>query len=201
MTRRDRQACAALAAVGLSLMPVCAWGADGAPSWRPIYDIVMMWVNFAILAALLWKYLRPLARKFLQEYRNSLTEDFEALTRKKQEAQAQLHAFRSEMEGRRQQLEVLQQRILDQGQAERQEAIDSARLEAQRMLDSTQLRIANRIRKARETLKAEIIDRAAELALVELPRHVTPELEARRLERFLDAIRPDVRRRKAGRSR
>ena len=179
---------ASLAAGGAALAPACAWAVDAVPGWRPTYDLVMMWVNFAILAALLWRYLRPLIAKFLEEYRSSLVEDYEDLTRKKQAAQNQLQTFQAEMAGRRRQLEVLQQRILDQGEKERQAAVASARHEAQRMLESTQLRMANRIRRARDKLKAEIVDQAAELALTELPRLVTPEIEARRLDRYLDAI-------------
>jgi len=179
----------ALAAAGPALAPACAWAASAVPEWRPTYDLVMMWVNFAILSALLWRYLRPLIARFLKEYRTSLTEDYEELTRKKQQAQNQLQTFRDEMASRRQQLAVQRQRILDHGEAERQAAVASARHEAQRMLESTQLRIANRIRRAREKLKAEIVDQAAQLALTELPRLITPEIEARRLDHYLDAIR------------
>lgn len=169
-------------------MPARAVAAEASGQWRSTYDTVMMWVNFFILVALLVKFLRKPLKKFLRDYRDGLARELERLEADKEKAEAAVRSFRETLDERKQKMELLHQRIVAQGEQERQELIEDARRQSALMLNNARSRAENRLREAGETLKGEMIDAAVAQAIAELPDHLAPEDKARWVDRFIDDI-------------
>lgn len=177
----------ALVMVGILFCgPAAALGAE--PDWRPLYDLVMMWVNFVILVAILVKFLHRPLRAFLEERRDIVRETLERLESDKRGIEAEIDALQQSLEERRRRAEALHQRIVDRGRSERRELVAGARQEAHRRLAKARQQIEARQREAWQTLRNDIVDAAVDRAMTELPRHVTPESQKALVDLFLKSI-------------
>jgi F-type H+-transporting ATPase subunit b len=176
----------ALAGVmGDLLQAPAALAADG---WRPTYDIIMMWVNFAILATVLFKLLRQPLRNFLTAQRDAVKNTLEKLESEKGRIEDEIQSLRVTLEDRQQRAANLHERLVAQGEEERRELIAEARQEAERRLLKARQLIEAHHREACRKLRDEIIDTAVHHALTELPKHITPEVEQVLANRFLRSI-------------
>lgn len=187
-SRRNRLAVAALLCGAWLWCPEQTLAAGTGADWRPIYDTVMLWVNFVILAALLIKFLRRPLAKFFNDQRDSVQGALEALESEKNRMAAEITSLEASMEDRKSKAADLKRRIVAQGEDERREAIEAARQEAQRRLAKARQQIEARQRDAWRTLRNEMIDAAVSKAMAIMPRHVTPEVEQALTEQFLKSI-------------
>ena len=175
--------------LGASLVfPLQALAADTGGGWRSTYDVVMMWVNFVILVALLVKFLRKPLGRFLTSQRDAIKKAFDDLEAEKARISNDIQALRESMEARRQKAEERHRRIVEQARRERRDIIETAREEAQRRIAKARQQIDARHREARTKLRNEIIDAAVAKAMRELPRQVTPEEEQAWVNMFLKSI-------------
>lgn len=180
--------------LGASLaFPLQALAADGGGDWRSTYDVVMLWVNFVILTALLVKFLRKPLGRFLTSQRDAIKKTFDDLDIEKNRISEDIQALRDSMEARRQKAEERHRRIVEQARRERRDIIASARQEAQRRLTKARQQVDARHREACTRLRNEIIDAAVAKAMSELPRKVTPEEEQAWVTLFLESITPSKR--------
>lgn len=175
---------------GLHLSAAGSWAAEGEASWRATYDLVMMWVNFAILAFLLVKYARtPLLNLLKGEADKAAAGLTQAHANKERVAQ-QVEDTLKALENARERTRDIQEKILAEGARQRQRIIDSAEHESRLLLDRTRQKIDTQIVEARLRIRSELIDRAVALALERLPAEITPEEQARLVERFVRDTRP-----------
>ena len=177
---------------GLAAVPctaVFSWAAEGQSSWRATYDLVMLWVNFGILAFLIVKYARaPLLNLLKGEADKTASGLLEAQAGKEatdQKVQETLQA----LENARERLRGVQEKIIGEGERQRQLIIDSARHESELLLQRTRQKIDSQIYEAQLRLKSELIDRAVELAMERLPAAITPEDQLRLVDRFIQKAR------------
>ncbi len=158
--------------------------ADNSGDWRPLFDLVMRWVNFLILAFLLIKFSRAPIKKFLEGKKQDIAEVIGGLEDEKEEMLRQIEASKKQLEDNRERLSALKERIVDQGKKTRQEIIESAERESKLMLTSARLKIDNQITEARQLLKSELVDAAITLAAQLLPEKITEEDN----QKFIDAF-------------
>lgn len=169
-------------------VPLQALAANGDTGWRSTYDVVMMWVNFAILVALLVKFLRKPLGRFLSSQRDAIKKTFDELEGEKKRIAEDIRTLRETVETRRQNAEDRHRRLLEQARQERQDIIAIARDEAQRRLTKARQNIDARHREAYHKLRNEIIDAAVAKVMTALPDHMTAELEQDLTDRFLSSI-------------
>jgi len=175
-----------LAAVGWNLLQTPAAMAAG--DWRPTYDVIMMWVNFAILATVLCKLLRQPLRNFLSAQRDAVKNTLETLESEKGRIEDEIQSLRARLEDRQQRAVDLHERMVAQGEEERRGLIAEARQEAERRLLKARQLIEARHREACRKLRDEIIDTAVRRAMAELPELITPEVEQTLTDHFLRSI-------------
>jgi F-type H+-transporting ATPase subunit b len=185
----SRLGAVALAALwGLQLSAGSGWAAEGEKTWRPAYDLVMMWINFGILAFLLVKYARaPLLNLLRGEARKKAKAIEEAEESNRQMAQ-RLQDTVDSLDKGRERLRSVKERIIREGERRKQEIIESARRDSQLMLEQTRTRIDHQILEARDRLKAELIDRAVAKALDRLPGLLTTDDQKRLVEKFIEEV-------------
>ena len=75
-----------LCLISLHFLGQEAFAADNPDEWRPVFDLVMRWVNFAILAFLIIKYARTPIKDFFRNKQDEVTKQIQTLEDKKHEA-------------------------------------------------------------------------------------------------------------------
>lgn len=189
LTPRRTRLKAALLALGAPLwFPLQALAANTGGSWRSTYDVVMMWVNFAILVALLVKFLRKPLGRLLKSQQDAIQNTLGQLETRKGRIGNEIQSLRESLETRRQKAEDRHARIIQWAQRERLEIIATARQEAERRLRQARQLIDARHREACQALRNDIVDAAVTKVLQDLPGHMTAELEKDLTERFLASI-------------
>ena len=168
--------------------PLQALAADPGSNWRPVYDTVMMWVNFIILVALLIKFLRQPLSNFLNKQRDAVQNTLDRLGAEKGQIEKDIQSLRATLENRKQKAEDMHRRIVAQGENERRDLIETARQEAERRLTKAHQLIEARHRDACQALRNEIVDTAIHLAMQEFAKHMTPDMEQTLTDRFLKTV-------------
>jgi len=159
--------------------------AEDAQTWRATYDLIMMWVNFGILAFFIVKYGRKPLIDFLEGEGRKTAEEIQRIEESKQQMERKFQETVGSLDDSRERLRLLQERILREGELRKQEIIESARHESRLMLERARLKIDVQIAEAHENLKRELVDRAVALALERLPAEITLDEQARLVDRFV----------------
>ncbi|MCF8053124.1 MAG: ATP synthase F0 subunit B [Desulfobacterales bacterium] len=185
MTGGKRALTCGLAAAAMLLGAAPAAAESG--GWRPIYDVVMLWLNFAILVFVLVKVLRRPLRDFFQDKKDELELAVRRIESDKQRAWQRVEEAHMELEENKARLERVRKRIFEEGERERDQLIEDARDQSRIMIEHARRRIDNQIFLARRQFKAEMVDMAVDMALEQLPREVTEADESRRIDFYLNA--------------
>ena len=159
--------------------------AEGGGGWRPTYDIIMKWVNFGILVLIFFKFARRPLKNFLSDKKNEISLQIKKLEDEKDRLHQRVREAETELEENVLRLDELKERIIQTGERRKIEIIEDARQESRMLLESAKQKIEGRIIRARNRLKAEMIDAAAELALDKLPGLVTEDDNRKLLEQFM----------------
>jgi F-type H+-transporting ATPase subunit b len=167
------------------LSTVLGWTAEGEASWRATYDLVMMWVNFGILAFLLVKYARAPLLNLLKGEAEKTAAGLQQAQAGKEQADQKVAETMQALETARERLQHIQEKIIAQGARQRQQIIDSARQESRLLLERTRHKIDAQIAEAHLRIRSELIDRAVAVALERLPAEITAEEQLRLVDRFV----------------
>ena len=177
-----------LAGAGLILCTVPeAWATEGSGGWRPTYDLVMRWVNFIILAAVLVKLTRTPLTNFIKGRQKEISSELETLEKERQAAEAQIKEAEEQLAASTARLDTIKKRIVNQGQSRKAEIIANAQKEGEMMLATARVKVDSQIESAKEQLKAEMVDLAVDQALKRLPQIVTEEDNQQVIESYMKA--------------
>jgi F-type H+-transporting ATPase subunit b len=184
--RKTGMICVYLAALFLilHLLSAEAFAGDNAGGWRPIFDLVMRWVNFLILAFLLIKFLRLPIKNFLEGKKEDIAREIETLEAKKDQMLLRIDESRKQIENSKERLSRLKKTIIAQGEKNKMKIIADAERESKILLESAKKKVETRIIEARDVLKAEMVDDAIALAMQKLPDTITDQDN----QKFIDAF-------------
>ena len=163
-----------------------ALAADSTQNWRPIFDLVMRWLNFAILAFLIIKYARTPIRDFFKSRKMELADKIGKLEQEKQAALREVDENLKLLEDSSARFEELKQRISAQGERNKQKIIQDAQQESNILLEGAKQKIEQHIIEARNKLKVELIDSAIAIAMERLPQEMTAADSQKWIDKFLD---------------
>ena len=168
-----------------------ALAAEGANQWRHTYDLVMMWINFLILAFLLVKFGRKPLMGFLLGRREELVQEIERIEAEKQEADAKVADALKQIDESQIRLERIKERIIKEGENKKQTIIENAQLESKILLEEAQRKIDNLFIEAKKKYRDEMIDKAMEIVFEKLPLEITDQDNQRFNKQFLMSARID----------
>ena len=164
-----------------------ALAADSAGDWRPVFDLVMRWVNFLILAFLLIKFSRAPIKSFLESKKEEIASEIKELESAKEQILLEIDENRKQIENSKERLSRLKESIITQGEKNKLKIIEDAELESKMLLESAEQKINHRIAEARETIKLELIDLAMALAIQKLPEQITEQDNQKFINSFLES--------------
>ena len=180
-TRMLHLAIFALCLLLLAAAPAAAESGD----WRPMYDVVMLWVNFGILVVVLFKLLKRPLRDFFQDKKEEVAAEIQRIEADKDRALQRVEEAQAEMEDSQARLTRVRERIVAEGERMRDQIIEDARDQSRLMITQAKRRIDNQLFTARRQLQSELIDMAIEIALKRLPGEVTEADNQRYIDLYL----------------
>ena len=164
--------------------------ADNASNWRPIFDLVMMWVNFGIFAFIIVKYTRNPLINFLKGQKEKVNLNIDRIEEKKEEISAEVRVAIDTLDENKLRMQKLKERIILQGERRKQEIIDNALLESHIMIEEAKRRIDDQILQAHQAIRAEMVDMAVSLAVKRLPAEITSADNQKFIDLYLTGIQP-----------
>lgn len=173
------------AAVMEFVFPVEALAAGDGSDWRPIFDLVMRWVNFLILVFIIVKFSRTPIKNFLAGRKQAITDKIEELESEKKKIVTEIDKNQELLENSLERLSQLKKRIIAEGEKNRLKIIKDAETESKLMLEGAGQKMNSRIQEAHHTLRAEIVDLAVTIAMQKLPGEVTEQDNQKFINAFL----------------
>jgi len=171
--------------VGLHFFGPEAFAADNTDSWRPVFDLVMRWANFGILAFLLIKFTRTPLRDFFQSRKKELSREIEKLENEKEKILQDINENLKALEESGVRFEKLKERIIAQGEINKQKIIEDAQQESRILLKGAKQKIENRFIVARNAFRSELIDSAIAIATDRLSKEMTSKDKKKWVDHFV----------------
>lgn len=141
-------------------------------------------VNFAILAGVLVYFLKTPLTGYLTSRIARVRQDLVAAAETRETATRQLAELEAKLKGLPAELEALKRRGAEEIAAERVRIEQAAEAERQRLLEHTRHEIEMRFRLAKRELLEHAADLAVGLASERIRRSITPEDQARLVDRY-----------------
>jgi F-type H+-transporting ATPase subunit b len=177
--------CLSAVLIALLMSGPDALAAENAENWRTTYDLVMRWVNFAIIAILLVKFAKTPLRDFLADQKGQIEKRIKGYQQQKETVEEKIAESQKMLADSMARFEKIRQMIIESGERKKQEIIEDAQRESQMLLEATQHKIEHQIREARNIIRSELIDSAIALAEKRLPAEITAADEQKLTDLFL----------------
>ena len=164
--------------VGIISFHLCGqdvWAAETAGSWRNTYDIVLKWINFLILAFLLVKFGKAPLINFLRDKKENLAREIKQIEDEKAELKGKIKETSKILDESEVRFAELKDRIVLQGEKKKEAIIQTAQNQSKIMLEDAKRRIDTHFIQAKNKFRAEMIDKAFDLAMERLPKEITAE--------------------------
>lgn len=144
-----------------------AWaggGGDGDHHGFPWAHFAASWVNFAVFAAILWRFALPAIKKAFAERRALLTKNLEEAKRLREEAEARLQDYQAKLDSLEEEREALLEEYNQAGEREKQRIIEDAKLQVEKMRGDAERLIEQEVKKAVASLEQKAVDEAIRIA-------------------------------------
>ena len=164
-----------------------ALAAEKSSNWRPMYDLIFRWINFGIIAFVIFKYGKTPIMNFLRGQKDKLAQEINRLENEKEDAKAKIKETLKAVDESEVRFSELKDRIVQQGEKKKTEIIESAQNQSKMMLEDAKRRIGTHFLQAKNEFRAELIDRAMDMAMERLPSEITPEDNDKFTRLFLES--------------
>ena len=171
--------------IGILLLGTEASAADNSGDWRPVFDLVMRWLNFGIIVFILVKYARTPIKDFLLSRREEVAREIEMVEEKKEEANKKIQDAARMLDESEVRFARVKKRIIQEGETKKQKLIEDAQQESKILIESTMKKIETQLLDARRAFKSELVDAAISLAMKRLPDEITTEDNRKFTNQFL----------------
>jgi F-type H+-transporting ATPase subunit b len=181
--------CCYLIAVCVALLSgsTDALAAETTDDWRSTFDLVMRWLNFAIIAFVLVKFGRKPIKDFFSNRREEIDHQIKKFEQQKEAAEEKIEEANKALKNSITRFENVKKRIIEDGEKRKQQIIEDARQESMILLAGTRQRIENQIVEARNLIRSELIESAIALAEKRLPEEITAVDEQKLLYHFMES--------------
>ncbi|MDY6905965.1 MAG: ATP synthase F0 subunit B [Thermodesulfobacteriota bacterium] len=171
-----------------SLPALASEAAGDGHAWRPLYDQIMMYVNFGILVFLIVRFGKRPFQNFLQSKHDEVVEEIKSLEEKKEKMKAEAKETEEKVAAGDRHIQRIKSRIIEEGERVKQSIIDDAKTQGEFMIAESRKKAGSRFREARQAFRAELIDQAVAIAADRLPQALQAEDRDRMLSTFIDQV-------------
>jgi F-type H+-transporting ATPase subunit b len=172
------------------MMPSIAMAGDN-PEWRPTYDLILRWVNFLILAAVIVKYGREPIKNFFKQQKEDVVSELNELETEKERVLGEIQAAKTQAAESEVRLKELKERLISQGETKKQQIVEQAWVQSAAMIEETHKKMETRIAQAKSRLKMELADLAFEQATQQLPKIITETDNQRLFDIYMQGMQSE----------
>lgn len=165
-----------------------AFAEDGVSSGRRLWNNIMLWVNFGILAFFFMKYARKPLLEYLRSARKKIEENLNTLNREVETARSSMEAENRKLKDIEAHLEQIKERITEIGRAEKERIIESGRLAAEEMTENAKDYANYRFNMAKKAISDELVDTAVSMAADRLRKGISQEDSDQLVAKFFTDI-------------
>ena len=158
------------------------------PSWRPIYDEIMLWINFFILVFIIVKYGKKPLVNFLRGQKDEVADQIHRLQKQKNAIDAKIKKTHSMIKDSGVRFDQIKSRIIEDGERSKQKIIEDAKIQSKNIIKVEKLKAVHQIAQAKDTFMAELLDEASALAIKKLPSEINDSDHNNLLDLFLSNI-------------
>jgi len=162
-----------------------AFASEGGENWRHTYDIAMKWLNFGILAFLIYRFGKAPLMAFLYGQKDKVAVEINELEKDKSRINEKIEDIQAVLDKGEAYYADLKERIIKQGLKSKNDIIEEAKNHSQIMLEASRQRIENHIIEAKRKFKAELIDAAIARASEKLPEEITDNDNQKFIDNYL----------------
>ena len=160
---------------------------------RRLWDNIMLWVNFGILAFLFLRYGKKPLTDFLEGERTKIETTLDAVNGQLGEAKTKLEAEQGKLRDLEGRLQELRERIIELGQREKERTLTMARNSAAQMIEDARKESEYRVAKAKKVLRDEMIDQAVSIVEGKLRTRISSQDNDILLNQFLADLKTQER--------
>ena len=146
-------------------------------------------ISFILLLFLLTHFLKNPVRIFLKKRQEGIKNSLEQSAEKKEESQKQFENWEDKINLLRQEVADLHKKISQEGEAERKRIIGRAEEEGDRIRQQARVVAEQEVKKARATLRKEMVDLSVELAEKLLKEATQPQDQRRLVREYVEKMR------------
>lgn len=146
-------------------------------------------VNFSIFAFIIIKFAGPAFNKNMVARRESLLAEIEEGSRLRREAEEQLAAYQAKLDAFDAERVALIEEFRELGERERARLVAEGQDEAARIVADAKALGDREATSAERGIAAKLVDKAMDLAVVDVQRQINPMVQNRLIERSIDSFK------------
>lgn len=162
---------------------------DNTDNMRGIYDVVMRWVNFLILAGIIVKYGKAPLINFLNSQKKETELKIQTLEEEKKLALHKIDEIKITIDNSQSKMEEFKNKIRIQGEREKNKIIQDANDHVKIVHEGTQKRIDQMIMEAKQNFKEELLDSAIDMASQKLPDVISDDDNEKFFDQYITNTR------------
>ena len=171
------------------LFTTFALGAEEETKYTPLWkDYLWKIINFAILVFILFKFARKPLQSFLKQRTETIEKTLKEAREAKELAEKALKEVQAKLKTKDQEIEKILAASKRVGEEEREALIKQADKLRERIMEQAKANIEYELRHAKESIKAEAVEIAMELAEKKIKEKLTKEDQEKLLEDSLSKI-------------
>ncbi len=171
------------------LFATFAFGAEEEAKHTPLWkDYLWKIINFAVLVFILFKFARKPLQSFLRQRTETIEKTLKEAREAKELAEKALREVQAKLRTKDQEIEKILAASKHAGEEEREALIKQADKLRERIMEQAKANIEYELRHAKESIKAEAVEIAMELAEKKIKEKLTKEDQEKLLEDSLNKI-------------
>jgi F-type H+-transporting ATPase subunit b len=165
-----------------------AFAGETSENWRPVYDLVMRWVNFLILAFVIVKFGRAPLMNFLRGEEKRIAADIRELEQAKEKALEKVRETEKMLADSEERSKRITERIVQQGERKKEAIIEEARRDSRLMIEDAKRKADGLFMAAKQRFRVELVDAAIAAATKRLTVEMTPEDSDKAVQNYMNRI-------------
>ncbi len=175
----------ALCALCVTGQPAFAAQDESGGGWRPVYDAVMLCVNFAILVFILIKLLKNPLKEFFKTRRETIADEIGQLEQEKKKTEASLAEVEKLVAAGDAHIRTIKKKLEEEGERIKEKIIENSRQESEYMLTAARKKLNNQFLEARKKFQAELVEMAMSLASEKMVSQIDKNDHEKLVNQFL----------------
>ncbi len=176
----------------LHFSSTCSLAAEAKADWRPVYDTILMWINFGIILFLTIKFGKAPLLNFLKGCTDDISSEIDLLEKEKTKTAAEIDETNEKIEKSNLRLGEIKEKIITSGEKTKLKILKDAETQSMLMLKAAQQKSNNYIIQAKNTFRSELIDTAFGMAITNLPGKITKQDNENILKSYINNISEKV---------